>query len=464
MAFTYTDAIAALLNNGSKQVLPISMSNLIEISGDKSNFGSNAQSVQDALTYLAGAFSHANTVAQTAQNNAYAYVGSEINNLDVSAVGSLTDAGHDKFISYIYQENGYIHAFAQDMTAANVAYSGDNGRATVDAELAYINKNIAENLEASEVSLKKVVTENDEEAEQDATTVTADGTTYRLKQNGKTIAQFNIAQDSFVTAGVARQATAADVTAAGANPGFVEGEWIVVLTVSPKDQSEKDIYIPVNALVDSYTSGSQTGDMVVVGVDNSTNKITATITDGTVTKAKLVQGVQDSLGLADSALQGATLNGTSIVDANKIAKLTVATGTTAGSIAVNGTDYVPKDLKTIATSGAASDVSITTNADLDAIAGYTGDTHVDDVQEALAKLAVKVKQINDGSVTSVKTNVVNTGNDAQNAVNISMTPTTATTGAVTVELTHNLGAAAALGYESKNTTNAISETFYNAIS
>ena len=80
MAF-YNEAIAALLNNGSKQVLPISMANLIELANDKKNFGESAQSVQDALSYLAGSFDHANTVAKEAQNNAYAYVGSEINNL-----------------------------------------------------------------------------------------------------------------------------------------------------------------------------------------------------------------------------------------------------------------------------------------------------------------------------------------------------------------------------------------------
>ena len=55
MALSYTSAIAALLNNGNgKQVLPISMANLIELAKDKKNFGNDAQSVQDALSYLAG--------------------------------------------------------------------------------------------------------------------------------------------------------------------------------------------------------------------------------------------------------------------------------------------------------------------------------------------------------------------------------------------------------------------------
>ena len=70
MALSYSSAIAALLNNGEQQVLPISMANLIELAANKENFGTDAQSVQDALSYLAGSFEHANTVAKTAEDNA----------------------------------------------------------------------------------------------------------------------------------------------------------------------------------------------------------------------------------------------------------------------------------------------------------------------------------------------------------------------------------------------------------
>ena len=101
MALSYSSAIAALLNNGSNQVLPISMANLIELAKDKQKFGTDAQSVQDALSYLAGSFEHANNAAQTAQDNAYAYVGQEINKLDVAAVGSTDKDAHNKYISYI---------------------------------------------------------------------------------------------------------------------------------------------------------------------------------------------------------------------------------------------------------------------------------------------------------------------------------------------------------------------------
>jgi len=42
-----------------------------------------------------------------------------------------------------------------------------------------------------------------------------------------------------------------------------------------------------------------------VSIDPTTHKVTATITDGTVTKAKLETAVQNSLDKADSALQDA---------------------------------------------------------------------------------------------------------------------------------------------------------------
>ncbi len=64
-------------------------------------------------------------------------------------------------------------------------------------------------------------------------------------------------------------------------------------------------YVDVSGLVEYVTSGSQSGDMIFVSIDPTTHKVTATITDGTVTKAKLETAVQNSLDKADSALQDA---------------------------------------------------------------------------------------------------------------------------------------------------------------
>ena len=476
MALTYSSAIAALLNNGSTQVLPISRANLIELAGDKTIFGTSAQSVQDALGYLAGSFEHANTVAKDeadrAQANAYAYVGSEINNLDVAKVGSATDTGHDKFISYIYQENGYIHAFAQDMSAANVAYSGSDNRATVADELAHINATIADNLTATTLKLVNAAGEVVENK-----TVTADGTEYSLKQGENVVAKFNIEKDSFVKSGSVVRGT---LSKEGVFKPSDNGEYFIKLEIKTHDAAtdstaEHTLYIPAESLVDAYTANNGDGDgnSVTVTVDQEHNTIsakikaggvgtaelagsavttekiadsavtTAKIADNNVTKAKLADDVQASLGKADSAVQSIT------------------TGSTHGTIKVDNTDVAVNldDLKAIATTGAAANVTVATITELDAMAGAS----VTNVQTALEKLAGKVKAINDGAVTSVKTSVVDSGKDTQNAVTISMTPTEAKNGAVTVELTHNLGSAAALDYDMKTVATPVSQAFWESV-
>lgn len=67
--------------------------------------------------------------------------------------------------------------------------------------------------------------------------------------------------------------------------------------------------------------------MVVINVSND-HRVTATITDGTVTKAKLALEVQTSLGKADTALQ----------------KADIATGSANGTISVGGDDVAVKGL------------------------------------------------------------------------------------------------------------------------
>lgn len=76
------------------------------------------------------------------------------------------------------------------------------------------------------------------------------------------------------------------------------------VNAAPTGETASYEYVDVSGLVEYVTSGSQSGDMIVVSIDND-HKVTATITDGTITKAKLVTEVQTSLGKADSALQDA---------------------------------------------------------------------------------------------------------------------------------------------------------------
>lgn len=81
------------------------------------------------------------------------------------------------------------------------------------------------------------------------------------------------------------------------------------------------LYVKVDDLIEYVTSGSQAGDMVMIAIDNN-HQITATITDGTITKIKLSQAVQTALDAAETAVQSITegqANGTILVDSTPVA-------------------------------------------------------------------------------------------------------------------------------------------------
>ena len=113
---------------------------------------------------------------------------------------------------------------------------------------------------------------------------------YHLTKGGANVgASINIPKDMVVKSG-------AVVT----NPEGQKAGTYIVLTLA--NATEDKIYIPVDSLIEYVTSGSAADDMVVVNVSGD-HKVTATITDGKVTKAKLDVNVQASLGLADTAVQ-----------------------------------------------------------------------------------------------------------------------------------------------------------------
>ena len=88
------------------------------------------------------------------------------------------------------------------------------------------------------------------------------------------------------------------------NPNGQTGTFLVLTLANATNDK---VYIDVGKLIEYVTSGSKVGDMVVVDV-SADHKVTATITDGTITKAKLATAVQTSLGKADTAIQQGDLN------------------------------------------------------------------------------------------------------------------------------------------------------------
>lgn len=129
----------------------------------------------------------------------------------------------------------------------------------------------------------------------DANAVDGYAATYRLTKGGENVgAAINIPKDMVVKTGSVET-----------NPeGKAAGTYLVLVLANA---TEDKIYIPVDSLIEYVTSGSSAEDMVVVSVDQITHKVTATITNGTITKEKLHADVQTALNKANSAIQTADL-------------------------------------------------------------------------------------------------------------------------------------------------------------
>jgi hypothetical protein len=74
------------------------------------------------------------------------------------------------------------------------------------------------------------------------------------------------------------------------------------VNVAPTGETASYEYVDVSGLVEYITSGSQSSDPIVLTID-ANHQITASITDGSIAKAKLASAVQSSLDAADSAYQ-----------------------------------------------------------------------------------------------------------------------------------------------------------------
>lgn len=110
--------------------------------------------------------------------------------------------------------------------------------------------------------------------------------TYVVKQNNVQVGdKINIPKDYLVKSAELKTVTEAGQPYSGAKVGDKYLDFVVNTKDAPV--TDEHIYIPVNDLFDSYTSGSAAIDAVVVVVDNDTNKISATVTDGTIARAKI---------------------------------------------------------------------------------------------------------------------------------------------------------------------------------
>lgn len=90
------------------------------------------------------------------------------------------------------------------------------------------------------------------------------------------------------------------------NPtGQPKGTYIKLVLVNTTNDT---LYVDVGGLIEYVTSGSAAGDMVVIAIDEQTHKVTASITDGAITKAKLETEVQTALNKAHEHANKALLD------------------------------------------------------------------------------------------------------------------------------------------------------------
>ena len=137
-----------------------------------------------------------------------------------------------------------------------------------------------------------------------------------------------------------------------------------------------DLYINVSTLIEYVTSGSQTGDMVMIYIDPTTHVVTASLSDDSITAQKLVPAIRTALSKASSSVQS------------------VAEGSTNGTINVDGTEVAVHGLGTAAyassgdfdAAGSAAAV-LGTNADSASTATVFGvKQYASDVYEAIQAL------------------------------------------------------------------------------
>lgn len=173
---------------------------------------------------------------------------------------------------------------------------------------------------------------------------------YQLTKDGTPIgADINIPKDMVVSSGSVQTFAAGELPAGVTDPGTYI---VLVLANATSDK----LYIKVDDLIEYVTSGSAKGDMVFVNIDHKTHKVTASLTDGTVTEAKLHADVTAKLAKAVSAVQK------------------VEAGTANGTIAVDGTDVAVTGLKSAAyAESSAFDAAGTADGVKTALIGGTDD-------------------------------------------------------------------------------------------
>lgn len=159
---------------------------------------------------------------------------------------------------------------------------------------------------------------------------------YQLTKDGAGIgAIIDIPKDMVVESGTVETFIAGHLPTGVTEPGTY-----IVLTLA--NATSDKLYIPASGLIEYVTGGSDKDDAIQINVTADTHKVTATVKEGSLTKTMLSTEVQGLLGKAGSAVQ------------------TIATGSTNGTISVDGKDV---EIKGLADAAYATVASLNTTAE-----------------------------------------------------------------------------------------------------
>lgn len=191
-------------------------------------------------------------------------------------------------------------AMAEAQKKVSSVAAGDNsvtvaGTDTAPTVAAKISQDADNALELADDGMKVVIPAAAEYTIEKAAESGEYAAVYALKKDGVQVgASINIPKDMVVESGSVVE-----------NPeGQPEGTYIKLVLQNVAEP----LYIDVGSLIEYVTSGSTAGDMVVIAVSDD-HKVTATITDGSITLAKLATEIQTAIGKAHSHENAAVLAG-----------------------------------------------------------------------------------------------------------------------------------------------------------
>lgn len=239
----------------------------------------------------------------------------------IAALGTNTAQGTTgQAITSIIQTAGVVTAESGNIDAQYVNYTPQGEEGAKDTNKTNIQETTKEiygkirDLTAS--SALTLVDANDATA----TTVKADGTTYKLKQGASVVAQFNIMKETFLDTSATGLVWFKTAPSTFATTGNTEGEssptdyagWtaaekkaaVAYLKLVMRTDADGDpgttgdttvnAYIPAESLIATYTGATASDSVITVAVSDA-NVITATIGDGTIALAKLTSAAQNTL-------------------------------------------------------------------------------------------------------------------------------------------------------------------------